>query len=140
MNVGGMGSRQARLGESVMDDGTDRLREKVAKCLREAAEAKVALDRAEGTVKGVPHYSVIEDTAHELGRELSRLVQQMHVTELVAAQSVSSKCPQCGRRQSLEVKKRRVVSGDGPIELQELAGECPCCRKAFFPSAGSAGV
>jgi len=123
-----------------MDDGTNRLREKVAKCLREAAEAKVALDRAEGKIKGVPHYSVIEDAAHELGCDLSRLVQQMHFAELVAAQPSSGKCPKCGSRQTLKMKKRRLTSGDGPVELQELAGDCPCCRKAFFPSAGSAGV
>jgi hypothetical protein len=43
-----------------MDDRNSVLREKAAKLLREAAEAKVALDRAEGKIKGVPHYSVIE--------------------------------------------------------------------------------
>jgi hypothetical protein len=67
-----------------MDDRNSALREKAAKLLREAAEAKVALDRAEGKIKGVPHYSVIENAAHEVGREISRMVQQMHMTELVA--------------------------------------------------------
>ncbi len=123
-----------------MHDGTNRLREKLANSLREAAEAKVALDRAEGKIKGVPHYSVIEDTAHELGCQASRLVQQMHMTELVANQSLSGKCPKCGGRHTLQLKERMVVSGDGPVELLELAGHCPCCRRAFFPSAGNAGV
>src|SRR5262245_26777808 len=31
--------------------------------------------RAEGTLVGIPHYSVIEARAHELGRELSRRIQ-----------------------------------------------------------------
>jgi DNA polymerase II large subunit len=123
-----------------MDDGTNPLREKLAKCLREAAEAKVALDRAEGRIKGVPHYSVIEDAAHEVGQELSRFVQQMHFNELVAAQPLSGKCPKCGSRHSLELRKRTVTSGDGPVELRELAGDCPCCRRAFFPSTRNAGV
>jgi len=120
-----------------MDERNSALREKVAKLIGEAAEAKVALDRAEGKVKGVPHYSVIENTAHELGREVSRLVQQIHMTELVAQQPLSGKCPQCGGRHTLELKKRTVTSGDGPVELIELIGDCTCCRRAFFPSAGN---
>ncbi len=46
-----------------MDDQTNDWREKLAKSLREVAELKVALDRAEGKIKGVPHYSVIESLA-----------------------------------------------------------------------------
>ncbi len=42
-----------------MDDPTNALREKLAKALREVAELKVALDRAERKIKGAPHYSVI---------------------------------------------------------------------------------
>ena len=123
-----------------MDDANSALREKVAKLIRDVAEAKVALDRAEGKIKGVPHYSVIEDAAHELGRDVSRLVQQIHMTELVAHQTLSGKCPQCGRRHTLEPKKRTVTSGDGPVEIIELVGDCTCCRRAFFPSAGDAGI
>lgn len=123
-----------------MDDRNSALREKAAKLLHEAAEAKVALDRAEGKIKGVPHYSVIENTAHEVGREISRMVQQMHMTELVANQPLSGKCPQCGGRHALKVKKRRVTSSDGPVELTELVGDCTCCRRSFFPSAGNAGI
>ncbi|HUY33578.1 MAG TPA: hypothetical protein VMV69_12585 [Pirellulales bacterium] len=44
-----------------MDDGNSQHQEKLEKLLREAAEAKVALDRAEGKIKGVPHYSSIEN-------------------------------------------------------------------------------
>ena len=117
-----------------MDDKTNGLRERLAKSLREVTELKVALDRAEGRVKGVPHYSVIEDAAHELGCEVSRRVQQMHMAELVAERPLSGKCPQCGSLQPLDVAERAVTSGDGPLELSELKGYCPCCRRAFFPS------
>jgi DNA polymerase II large subunit len=123
-----------------MEGGNSALREKVAKLIREAAEAKVALDRAEGKIKGVPHYSVIEDAAHELGREVSRLVQQIHMTDLLARQSLSGKCPQCGGRQALRTQHRTVASGDGPVDLIELVGDCTCCRRAFFPSAGKPGI
>jgi hypothetical protein len=116
------------------------LREKVEKLLRETAAAKVALDRAEGTVRGVPHYSVIENAAHDIGQQVSRLVQAMHLQELVAGQAVSGKCPDCGTPAALEPRERKVLSGDGPIEATELRGYCSCCRRNFFPAAGSVGV
>lgn len=123
-----------------MDDRNSVLRKKAAKLLREAAEAKVALDRAEGKINGVPHYSVIENTAHEVGRELSRLVQQMHLTELIANQPLSGRCPKCHAQHGLKLKKRTVTSGDGPVEVTELVGDCTCCRQAFFPSARNSGI
>ena len=123
-----------------MEDKMEQLREKLAKTLQEAAELKVALDRADGRIQGVPHYSVIEDAAHEIGCQLSRLVQQRHMAELVAQCSPSGKCPKCGRMQSLNLKKRAVLSDDGSVELSELAGHCPCCRRAFFPSPRNVGI
>jgi hypothetical protein len=118
-----------------MDDRTDCLREKLAKALRDVAELKVALDRAEGKIEGAPHYSVIEDAAHETGCQVSRLVQQMHMAEVVAQCSPSGKCPECGCLQPLKSKKRTMLSADGSVELAELAGHCPRCRRAFFPAA-----
>jgi hypothetical protein len=58
-----------------MDGTTTKLKEKLDQLLHEAAEASVALDRAEGTIVGLPHYSVIEGRAHELGQQLSRRIQ-----------------------------------------------------------------
>jgi hypothetical protein len=123
-----------------MEDQNRVLQEKIAKLLREAAEAKVALDRTDGKFKGVPHYSLIEDAAHELGCELSRMVQQMHMKELVANQGASGKCPTCGAPHRLEWKDRKVLSGDGPVELMEVVGYCTGCRKSFFPSPRNVGV
>jgi len=54
---------------------TIQLRERLERLLREAAEVEVELSRADGTIQGIPHYSVIEGRAHELGRQLSRQVQ-----------------------------------------------------------------
>ena len=59
-----------------MDGTMTKLKEKLDQLLHEAAEVSVAaLDRAEGTIVGVPHYSVIEGRAHELGQQLSRRIQ-----------------------------------------------------------------
>ena len=49
-----------------MDGATAALKEKLDRLLREAAQVSAALDRADGTVRGVPHYSLIEAQAHEL--------------------------------------------------------------------------
>lgn len=123
-----------------MDDRNDALRLKIKNLLQEAAEAKVALDRTDAKFKGVPHYSLIEDAAHELGCELSRMVQQMHMTELAANQAPSGKCPKCGEQHALRLKKRSVTSGDGSVDVAELMGHCPGCRRDFFPSARNFGI
>jgi hypothetical protein len=117
-----------------------RLEEKLEDLLREAAEVSVALDRANGTIRGVPHYSVIEGRAHELGRQLSRQIQQRQMAEIVAGQVSSASCPGCGRCCRLIPTKRSMTSVDGGVELTELKGYCPTCRKDFFPAAGGAGV
>lgn len=123
-----------------MDGERTRLKKKLEDLLREAAEVSVALDRADGTIRGVPHYSVIERRAHELGRQLSRQIQQRQMAEIVACQVPKGSCPGCGRRCELTPSKRSVTSVDGGVELQELEGYCPSCRKAFFPAARDAGV
>ena len=124
----------------VMDDDVWQLREKLDSLLREAAEVSVALDRANGTIQGVPHYSVIEARAHKLGQQFSRQIQQRQMAEIVAAQVSKGTCPGCGRPRELIPVKREVMSVDGVIALQELQGYCPSCRRAFFPAAGDAGI
>ena len=123
-----------------MDDQTALLREEFSRLLQKAAELKVKLDRMEGVVRGLSHYSVIEGAAHELGREVSRRVQSLHMAGLIAEHPVFARCPQCERRCELQLKRRTVLSGDGPVDLQEVVGHCPCCRRDFFPDAGNAGL
>jgi DNA repair exonuclease SbcCD ATPase subunit len=110
----------------------DRLRNKLAEAIRNVAELEVELSRGEGAIQGVPHYSVIERRAHELGRLLSRQVQQLQMNEL-AASTRTAKCPICGKFRELSTRTRQVTTVDGQTNLQELVGEC--CRKLFFPSA-----
>jgi hypothetical protein len=114
---------------------SEALKARLDRLLREAAEVEVELSRADGAIKGVPHYSVIEGRAHALGKQLSREVQQRQMSELAASQSLTAKCPDCGARCRLESAAREVNSVDGRAELQELAGYCPCCRRSFFPDA-----
>jgi hypothetical protein len=104
------------------------------------ADVEIELSRAEGAIKGIPHYSVIEGRAHALGKQLSQEVQHRQMRELTASQPLSGKCPGCGTRCDLHLHCREVKSMDGPFELQELVGECPCCRRSFFPDAGGVGI
>ena len=123
-----------------MDGTTATLKGKLENLLREAAEVSVALDRAEGTITGVPHYSVIEARAHELGRQLSRQIQTQHMEQITVREGDTAKCPSCGARCETARKTRRVTSIDGPLALDEPVGRCPNCRRDFFPPQGSAGL
>ena len=122
-----------------MDGPAAALRQKLDELLQEAARVAVALDRADGTVVGVPHYSVIEARAHELGRRLSRTVQAGHMGELASHATHSVKCPACGTRCEVVPKGRRLASIDGLLAIDEPTGYCPRCRRGFFPPPGGAG-
>ena len=122
-----------------MDGTAEQLREKLDELLKQAAEVSVALDRADGTIQEVPHYSVIEQRAHQLGRQLSCRIQAEHMTELAAAQHPVGHCPTCHTRCELEPDDRTVSSIDGKVGLRELKGHCPRCRKSFFPGIEETG-
>ncbi len=119
---------------------TSRLKERLDRLLREAAEVEVELSRTDGTIKGVPHYSLIEGRAHELGKQFSREVQQRQMSELAASQAETAKCPECGTLVQLHPRQRDVKSVDGDTTLQELVGDCPRCRRSFFPAARDLGA
>lgn len=123
-----------------MDRHVEELEQEVIRLLLQAAEAAVALDRAKGTIRGVPHYSVIELRAHELGQQLSREIQQKHLAAMVSEQSSRTGCPGCGTDCDLEPDKRTVTSIDGAVTVPELQGYCRRCRRAFFPPQGSVGL
>lgn len=116
-----------------MEACTKELQAKLDRLLTEAAEVSAMLDRADGTIQGVPHYSIIEARAHGIGRQLSRQIQQRQMAEVAALANPTGKCPKCGRRCDLHSKKRSVTSIDGPLEVQELQSYCETCRALFFP-------
>ena len=111
-----------------------RLKERLERTLREAAEIEVELSRVDGTIRGVPHYSVIEGRAHELGKQLSQTVQQRQMNELAADQEATAKCPTCGTRCPVDTTRRRLQSVDGVAYVTESRSYCLGCRRAFFPS------
>jgi uncharacterized protein with PIN domain len=132
----GEGAKQISLfGGAIMDDRQAALREKLERLLKDAAEVEVELSRASGAIVGIPHYSVIESRAHELGRQLSREVQQRQMSETAAIASSVARCPACGAVCQLEVKQRSITSIDGPLPVQEVKARCPSCRRDFFPSS-----
>jgi hypothetical protein len=120
-----------------MDGTATTLKEKLDQLLREAAEVSVALDRVGGTIVGIPHYSVIEAGAHELGQQLSRQIQAQQMGELATHAHASAKCPECGTRCDTSRKKRQVTSIDGTLTVNEPIAHCPKCRRGFFPPPGS---
>jgi hypothetical protein len=122
-----------------MDGTAEALQEKLNQLLQEAARVAVALDRVNGTVVGVPHYSVIEARAHELGRQLSRTAQASHMGEMAAHATRPVKCPGCGTRCEVIPRPRRLSSIDGPLAFEEPTCHCPRCRRGFFPPPGSVG-
>lgn len=122
-----------------MDDRERSLREERAQLLAKIAEVEVELSRVSGAIVGVPHYSVIEGRAHELGREVSRQFQQRQMGEMAAAGQRNARCPTCSFVCEITEHKRRATSIDGPLEVQELKGHCPMCSRDFFPSTGSPG-
>lgn len=122
-----------------MDEPAAVLQKKLDQLLQEAAQVSVALDRANGTIVGIPHYSVIEVRAHELGRQLSRAVQSKHMGELTAHAVTSAKCPECGTRCEVVPKNRQLTSIDGRLAFDEPTSHCPRCRRGFFPPPGSVG-
>lgn len=123
-----------------MDGTLTKLKEKLDQLLHEAAEVSVALDRVEGTIVGVPHYSVIEARAHELGQQLSRRIQAQQMGELAAHAPPVAKCPECGTRCDTARKKRQVTSIDGTLTVDEPIAQCPKCRRGFFPPPGGVGL
>ena len=129
-----VGSRNLSSKEADSGERTACLQDRLERLLREAAEVEVELSRADGTIKGVPHYSQIEGRAHELGKRLSRLVQQRQMGELAAFQAATARCPGCGTLVRLQPRQRNVQSVDGEATLPELVGDCPRCRKSFFPA------
>lgn len=118
-----------------MDAKVVALQERFEGLLKEAAEAATELDVASGALKGVPHYSVIELRAHAIGRQVSQLVQQRQMSEVVALRPVTARCPECREVCEAKTSSRQVTSIDGPVKLLETKCHCDHCRRDFFPAA-----
>lgn len=118
-----------------MDGELAELHAKLDRLLKETAAISVTLSRADGTIEGVPHYSVIEEHAHLLGQRLSRLVQAQQTKQVVTSQPRQHRCPHCRSICDVEISHRRMISIDGNVEMPDTVGHCRKCRRDFFPSA-----
>ncbi len=124
-----------------MEDRVDALRRRQQELVDQLAKVTAELNEASGAIQGVPHYSVIEEHAHAMGQQLSRKIQQCQMEEIVSHQALRASCPGCGEICDLQRRRRRrrILSRDGLVELEELVGYCRRCRRSFFPSAGGDG-
>ena len=123
-----------------MEGRVEELREKLRHHLKEAAEVSAEIQKLDGSQAEVPHYSQIENVAHETGKELSRMIQQSRVCEVALTAAPQAACPTCGDVCAVKHPQRTINSMDGPVETLEPKAHCPRCRRAFFPSEGSTGA
>ncbi len=110
------------------------LEEKLADLLKQTA-AVAAQIQAEVQGPGTPHFDQIELPAHEVGQQLSRMIQSSRAAGVALQQPRKLKCPECEKECRVESSERQVSSMDGPIELTESVVHCRRCRRSFFPSA-----
>jgi len=103
--------------------------------LQRLTELLVEEQREAGVYTRVPHYSRLEQAAHALGQEVSRLGQQRAVAEVAAECAPAAACPSCGEQHEVHLEKRMITSVDGPVEVVEPVAYCRPCRRSFFPSA-----
>ena len=122
-----------------MEGRVEQLQEKLHQLLKETAEVSAEIQKLDGSQAEVPHYSQIENVAHETGRELSRRIQQSRVREVALAAAPQAGCPTCGDVCEVVHPQRSIKSMDGPVETLEPKAHCPRCRRDFFPSASSSG-
>ena len=118
-----------------MDAQTDNLSREFQEALKAATEAAVALQRAQQDFSSTPHYSVIENFAHEAGVKLSCLVQGQQAALVAAEAGTTAACPGCGKTCHVTTKTRDVKSIDGDVKLAEAKAYCSRCERSFFPSA-----
>jgi hypothetical protein len=119
-----------------MDAQTEKLSREFQDALKAAAEAAVALQRSQDDFSTTPHYSLIENFAHEAGVRLSCLVQAQQAALVAAEAGTTAACPECGKICHVTTKTRDVKSIDGDVELAEAKTYCSRCERSFFPSAG----
>lgn len=126
-----------------MDGQITKAEEILDKALKEATAAAVELQRLLPEHQGVPHYSVIEQAAHEVGCRLSRLIQHQRSGEVAAeagGQTGQALCPCCQRLCRVVYKTRVVKSIDGAVDLIESLAHCTRCERDFFPSTDNTWV
>lgn len=114
--------------------------EEKQKLLQRLADLQTEELREQGLFEETPHFSLVEHSALELGRELSARTQQRLSREIVAECEAQVACPTCGTSCPTRIQNREVKSLTGEVELTETVADCPECRRSFFPSADRTGA
>jgi hypothetical protein len=118
-----------------MDAQQEKLSRDFQELLKATAQAAVKLQRAQHDFSSTPHYSLIENFAHDTGVQLSCLVQAQQAALVAAEAAVTAECPRCQKICHVTTKTRDVMSIDGSVELAEVIAYCSRCERSFFPSA-----
>ena len=123
-----------------MDGRVAELKEKLDRSLKVTAELAAELQGIDGSQQTVPHYSQIENAAHQVGVELSCRIQACRSNEVASAAGTQANCPECGEVCDLKNTQRPVESIDGPVDVLEPVARCSRCRRDFFPSTHETGL
>jgi predicted nucleic acid-binding Zn ribbon protein len=87
-------------------------------------------------------FSELEAIAGALGDEMARQLVEVHVQEQAEdwPEEELGECPVCGGAARKAPDQPRVVTTTrGDVAWKERVGNCPRCRRAFFPSEPGAG-
>jgi hypothetical protein len=123
-----------------MDAQLEKLSRDFQELLKAAAQAAVKLQRAQHDFSSTPHYSLIENFAHDAGVQLSCLVQAQQAALVAAEAGATAVCPRCQKICHVTTKTRDVKSIDGDVDLTEAIANCSRCERSFFPSACETGL
>ena len=108
------------------------------------AEIARELGRAvypEGLPRGT-HFSELEAIAGALGDEMARQLIEINVREQAEdwPEDELGECPVCGGPARKAPDQPRVLTTTrGDVAWKQRVGNCPRCRRAFFPSEPVAG-
>ena len=92
------------------------LKEKLESLLVQASKAAAEL-QAFRLGDSIPHFDDIELPAHDLGKRLSRAIQEERARELALSEFKGTRCIDCNQLCKIEIEVRNVNSMDGPDRL-----------------------
>jgi hypothetical protein len=96
----------------------------------------------EGLPRGTK-FSELEDVAGALGDEMARQLIEIHIQGQAEEwpEEELGECPLCGGAARKAADEPRVLTTTrGEVAWKERVGNCPRCRRAFFPSEPGAGA
>ena len=94
---------------------------------------------------GPPHgtrFADLEELAVQLGHRMAQELMSRALERQAAVQGsvAETPCPTCQRPTALADPEPRVVTTRvGEAEWSEPRGDCPSCRRSFFPSVPKSG-